>query len=205
MRIVALTAFRGTLTLILAATPAAAQQPSTPSTVPARSELLDRVRQGGLVVACRHALTDHSRQDIRPIDTTDRSKQRNLTDRGRAQAESLGLAIRAARVPVGEVFTSPMYRTRESGELAFGRVITTPLLWDGQEHRGTYSALFHAPVVGGANRFLISHQAVISTIPGRRGALAEGDCVVLEPAGDGKVNILGVLKPADWRSGDEGR
>jgi hypothetical protein len=187
--------------VLVAASPSGAQT-AADSVMPDGRALIERLRVGGLVLACRHTETDRSRPDARPIEFADRSKQRNLTDRGRAQAEALGRDVRAAGVPIGEVFTSPMYRTRETAESAFGRVVITPLLWEGNNHGGQFSPLFYHDVLPGSNRVLMTHQGVLNAIPGhKRGGLAEGDCLVLAPAGDQKVTVLGALKPADWQQG----
>ncbi|MBC8086471.1 MAG: histidine phosphatase family protein [Phycisphaerae bacterium] len=189
--------------MLLCYTPAAlgAQQTTNDSAALGSRALIQRLQAGGLVLACRHAETDRSRPDVRPIDFADRSKQRNITERGRAQAEALGRDIKALGIPVGDVFTSPMYRTRESAEYAFGRVVITPNLWEGDNHGGQFSPLFYKEVLAGSNRVLMTHQGVLSTIPGfRQGSLAEGDCAALLPGTEPKVTILGLLKPADWQA-----
>ena len=47
----------------------------------------------------------------------DCATQRNLTDAGRAEARAIGAAIRALRIPVGDVLASPYCRTMETGTL----------------------------------------------------------------------------------------
>ena len=199
--------YLGLLALLCAPAVSHAQQHQPPAAPPGIDSaltaplLLGRLRQGGLVLACRHAITDRSKPDAQPIDVTDRSRQRNLSDLGREQAEALGRNVRAAAIPIGEVFSSPMYRARETAETAFGRVVLTSLLWEGQDHRGQFSHLFFSPVTAGANRVLVTHQAMLSAIPGRRqNGVEEGDCYVLAPTADQKVIVLGVLKPSDWRT-----
>jgi broad specificity phosphatase PhoE len=88
---------------------------------PARSAdpLVTALQRGGHTLVLRHARTDA---------TTDRrerlgscAQQRNLTAAGREQARAMGRAIRELRIPLGDVRASPLCRTRETAELAFGR------------------------------------------------------------------------------------
>ena len=50
----------------------------------------------------------------------DRAGQRNLSAMGIAQAKALGNAFRTLHIPMGEILTSPVFRARDTGELAFG-------------------------------------------------------------------------------------
>src|SRR5688572_25163942 len=65
-----------------ATTPASTPVPSGP----AADALVGRLRAGGLILYFRHAITDQSRQDDPSPDLSDRTTQRNLSDRGRQQA-----------------------------------------------------------------------------------------------------------------------
>ena len=99
--------------MIGTATPAAAQ-------APAGAQLLAALRAGGYVIYFRHADTDHSRQDQRPVSFDDCATQRQLSDKGRANSRAIGEAIRALDVPIGSVLASPLCRTVETAMLAFG-------------------------------------------------------------------------------------
>ena len=66
----------------------------------------------------RHAETDYSQIDTGRLD--DRAGQRNLSEAGRAQARELGAAFEALDIEFAHVRTSPVYRARDTAELAFG-------------------------------------------------------------------------------------
>src|SRR4029077_7982084 len=62
----------------------------------------------------------------------DIAKQRNLNENGKQLAKSFGVAIRAAGVPVGEVYTSQFNRAYETAVLAgFNDIETTADLSEG--------------------------------------------------------------------------
>src|ERR1700731_552083 len=76
---------------------------STPS--PA-ADWVAAVRAGGHVVGIRHGATRTPQPDVDPLNLRDTSKQRQLTDEGRAQAKSIGESMRKLKIPVGQVQTS---------------------------------------------------------------------------------------------------
>lgn len=73
---------------------------------------------GGHVAVMRHSITDRSQRDTG--DLSNRAGQRNLSEAGRAQAMRIGRAVAALNIPIGEVLTSPVFRARDTAELAFG-------------------------------------------------------------------------------------
>jgi len=103
---------------VAAIAPAEAQQTRPPAMT--GMDLLTALRGGGLILYFRHADTDFKQTDARPVNLADCSRQRNLTDRGREHARSIGAAIPALAIPIGQVLASPMCRTVDTAELAFG-------------------------------------------------------------------------------------
>ncbi|HEY8359153.1 MAG TPA: histidine phosphatase family protein [Ramlibacter sp.] len=76
---------------------------------------------GGQVVMVRHALTDPGVGDPEGMKLEDCATQRNLNDKGRAEAARLAEALRSRRVPVAGVLSSPWCRALESAKLVTGR------------------------------------------------------------------------------------
>jgi phosphohistidine phosphatase SixA len=161
--------------------------------------LLAALRAGGLVLACRHAITPDGVSDQ---SETDRALQRNLSEEGRRQAIAIGRAVRAAGVKICPVFSSPMFRTRETASLAFGdsAVVVTPLLRREPALR-ELMRLF----LGGApekhNRVLMTHQGTLYRVLTmfRRPEIREGDCVVLRPdVESGTFEVIAKLGLEDW-------
>lgn len=180
------------LAVTAVASPAAAQE-RLPGMSPA---LLEDLRDGGLVLACRHAATDYSRQDARRVDFDDPTTQRVLSPAGERQAEELGRQLRRLRVPVGEVLASPYQRTFRSAELMFGRATVESALFGSRSRDRTLLLLTSAPDPG-TNRVLVTHQGLLYRMLSRpRGSIGESDCLVLRPRD--RPDILAQVTPEDW-------
>jgi len=87
---------------------------------PAEEPQWQRLRRGGLVLLMRHAQTEPGLGDPPGLRLDDCATQRNLSDAGRDHARRVGERLRAERVPVAQVFSSPWCRCRETATLAFG-------------------------------------------------------------------------------------
>jgi phosphohistidine phosphatase SixA len=161
--------------------------------------MLAALRAGGLVLACRHGITPDGVQDE---SETDRARQRNLSEEGRQQARAIGRAVRAARVGICPVFSSPIYRARETAELAFGdTAIVVSRLLRGNQPRDELMALFLEDPPEGQNKVLMTHQGTLYPIftMFRRPEIREGDCVVLRPNfAAGTFEVVGKLGLEDW-------
>ena len=70
------------------------------------STLAQALQRGGLVLAIRHAATDHSMEDQPRVVLSDCRTQRNLSGEGRAQARTIRRGVRQAP-------TSDRHRARE--------------------------------------------------------------------------------------------
>jgi phosphohistidine phosphatase SixA len=93
----------------------------------AAAALVGALRAGGVVAVMRHGITDRTQSDRG--DLADRASQRNLSEAGRAQSLRTGRAVAALGIPLGEVLTSPVFRARDTAELAFGaRAEVEPML-----------------------------------------------------------------------------
>jgi len=77
------------VTLIIAVTPAAADA----------SAAWDALRKGGHVALTRHADAPGGAGDPAGLELDDCSTQRNLSERGRAEAVAMGTQIRARQLP----------------------------------------------------------------------------------------------------------
>ena len=183
------------------------------------SALLERLQLGGLIIVFRHGATE-SNPD-RPVSTRvgsselypgsakerqaayfDCERQRVLSDKGREDLRKIAAAIRKIGFLVGDVFASPMCRTRESAWLLFGQVKPAEALM------GPESAerirLFTTMPIDKTNRILVSHSQVISGIlstpehPVDRGFVGVSHCLVFEPDGNGETSLLTMLSPGDW-------
>jgi phosphohistidine phosphatase SixA len=171
---------------------------------PRGAELVERLRKGGLVLFFRHADTRGMPCD-RSFRVGDREGQRNISSDGREQSLRIGQVLRELRVPIAlPVFAGPVYRARDTAELAFGTAnveVTESLLaddysgarldWVLAEHR----RLFSAPVKAGTNRVLVGHRTPAIMVLGQTvggKAFPEGSALVIEPGQSG-ARVLGIL------------
>jgi phosphohistidine phosphatase SixA len=86
------------------------------------------LQSGGKIVFIRHAVTDPGIGDPPGFLLADCRTQRNLSSRGRADAERLGAAFRARQVPVHAVLSSRWCRCLDTAKLAFGKADAAPML-----------------------------------------------------------------------------
>jgi phosphohistidine phosphatase SixA len=162
--------------------------------------LLRTLREGGHVLVFRHAITES---------TTDRREflrscelQRNLSEEGRAQAREIGEAIRALKIPIGDVRSSPMCRTRDTARLAFGRatldrdlvspgVIGTAA--DDERRAVALRVMVEDPPPAGENSVIVTHTGNIGAALGEE-TIDEGEALVYGEGG----KLVGRVPAERW-------
>ena len=166
--------------------------------------LLRQLREGGYVLYMRHASTDFGQNDANMKSYEDCANQRNLTDKGRAEARAVREHIRRLGIPIGAVLASPFCRTMETARLAFGSA--EPM----QEVRGGPSRtedpkryeglrkLLSTPPSPGSNTVISSHGNPFHAVAGPP-YLAEGEMAVVRPQGDSRFAIVGKIRLEDWQ------
>ncbi|HEX6136499.1 MAG TPA: histidine phosphatase family protein [Casimicrobiaceae bacterium] len=160
--------------------------------------------RGGYVLYFRHAATDFGQNDERMTTFEDCTQQRNLTERGRAEARAIGAEMRRLKVPIADVLASPFCRTRESAELIFGRarvdarVRGGPASPDDPQRYAALRALLSTPIEAGANLAIVSHGNPFRAVAGPP-YLAEGEAAVVEPLGAQGFRIVARITKDGWR------
>jgi phosphohistidine phosphatase SixA len=193
-----LTSVAAVALMIGTAMPAAAQ-------ALAGAELLAALRAGGYVIYFRHADTDHSRQDQRPVNLDDCATQRLLSDKGRANSRAIGEAIRVLDVPIGSVLASPLCRTVETAMLAFGFAEKSMATRDGGPgpvgSPGRFAALrglLSTAPPPGKNTAIVGHGYPYYSLTHKGQMLEEGEAAIVRPHGTSfeEVARLGLK---EWR------
>lgn len=174
---------------------------------PGTRSVLAVLRTGGFVLYLRHGTTDNSRPDRFPsVDLDDCATQRPLTEEGRQLAAQVGRAMRAAQIPIGDIFISPMCRVKDTTAAAFpGRDATldmnlmyTANLTTAQKvpilERTRW--LVSEPVTPGANRLLVAHGPNLMDLMGY--FPKEGTLVVFRPRGQGRFDYVASFAPGLW-------
>jgi len=164
------------------------QRSSLPSRELAPAQLLAELRKGGYILYFRHVATDFNQNDERMKSFEDCTNQRNLIDRGRADARAAAATIRHLGIPVERVLASPFCRTVDTAQLLSGRAEKM------QEVRGGPSApadaeryaalrrILATPISSGANLAVVSHGNPFYSVAGPP-FLAEGEAAVIRPLG----------------------
>jgi phosphohistidine phosphatase SixA len=166
---------------------------------PARGIAL--MQAGGLNLYMRHAITDRTQRDTGR--RGDRAGQRNLDERGRAQAAALGEAFRKLNVSVSWVASSEVFRARDTAEIAFGVANITvidALIADDYTPRdpmadamGVRQLLNRTPASG--NAMFVGHIIPFGLIMGRsfsQSGFAEGAVALVKPSGE-RPELIGVI------------
>lgn len=178
----------------------AAQSPTLAGTA-----LVNALREGGLILYFRHASTDFGQNDDQMSGYEDCAKQRNLTDRGRAEAREIGVSLKRLELPVGDVLASPFCRTMETARLIFGTATASsavrggPARPESEERYAALRKLLSTPPRAGTDLAIVSHGNPFNAVVGAP-YLAEGEAAVIRPLGaQGFVVIARVPKNA-WDS-----
>jgi bisphosphoglycerate-dependent phosphoglycerate mutase len=79
------------------------------------------LRGGGYVIVFRHGATHPDQADTDPLNLDNVAKQRQLNDKGRADAKAVGEAFRAAGMPIGKSYSSRFHRAVETARLIGGK------------------------------------------------------------------------------------
>ena len=162
---------------------------------------IDAARKGGVVIACRHGITNQSDpEDETTLLYDEPSTQRRLSAAGERQGQEVGLAMRELGIRFAEVIASPMQRARRTAELMGGEA-RLDSLWhtrgDNYEpKRVARRAVLSQPVSNG-NRLIVSHVGTLTSVLQFRGSMAEGDCAVVRPLGD-RYEVIGLVPWRAW-------
>ena len=160
-----------------------------------------RLREGGHVILVRHASTVPGVGDPANFKLGDCATQRNLSEEGRAEARRLGARIKAERVPIGAVYTSPWCRCRETATLAFGKAEDwEPLssFFDFPHREPDDTESVKKRIAGysrrpkGANVVMVTHNVNIAALT--RLSVAQAEMVVVRPDGCCGLKVVGRVR-----------
>jgi broad specificity phosphatase PhoE len=194
--------------LLLALAPLAA---SVQAEVPESSALLAALRGGGCVVVVRHGATNADQDDTDPLHVDqpgNEAKQRQLSDKGRADARAWRAAFAKIGIPVGQVYSSHFARARETARLAFGEPAPTFDLTDGgrlvsreetNRRAAALKKMAATPPQAGTNTLLVTHKQNVIDAFGRDWLdVKEGEASVFRPDGQGGTRLIGRVGSEQW-------
>jgi phosphohistidine phosphatase SixA len=160
------------------------------------------LKQPGAIVLFRHA-TAPGTGDPSGFVLGDCATQRNLDEKGRAEAHALGKAFRARGIAVGRVLSSQWCRARETAELAFpGQVVEEPAFnsfFGNRADEPAASARARQILMewqGPGVLVAVTHQVNISALTGIAPRSGEG---IIVRMGQGEAEVLGRLPPSQYQ------
>lgn len=169
--------------------------------------LTDALRKGGYVLLMRHASSP--RTPPKQANPDNKNAERQLDDEGRATAQQMGEAIRALKIPIGDVLSSPTYRALETVRYAkFGDPKTFAELGDAgrsmqSDDTGARAAWLREQLTkqprAGTNTVIVTHLPNILEALGRDGSnLVDSETLVIKTGGEPAV--IARVKGNEWGS-----
>jgi phosphohistidine phosphatase SixA len=171
------------------------------------NELVKALQSGGYVLVMRHASSPREAPSAEIANADNTKLERQLDEAGRRGATAMGQTIRALRIPIGVVLTSPTYRAMETVRLArLDAPTTVNELGDGgqsmqgiSETQARWLRTRVAEVPGSGNTILVTHQPNLSrAFPDWGATMADGETVVIRPDGKGGIHVIGRIPIGDW-------
>ena len=174
-------------------------------------EVLTALRGGGHVILVRHGATHPDQADTNPLHLDNVGRQRQLTEKGRAQARALGASLKGAGVKLDTVYSSRFQRAVETARLIAGKeprallditeggLVVSPN--ENARRAQALRALLGKPPTPGTNTLVVSHKPNILDALGRNWfEIKEGEASIFRPAGDGTYALVGRVLIDDWAS-----
>ena len=180
-----------------------------PAIAAAPAGLTDQLRQGGYVLLMRHASSPATPPDAATADPENPQHERQLDDKGKANAKAMGAAFKTLQIPVSQVFSSPTFRARQMVKLAgFGTPKLVQELGD-QGHSmerisGASPAEWLKNAVAkkpapGRNTILVTHLPnIAAAFPDQAQGLADGETLVFKPDGQGHATLVAKVGIEEW-------
>jgi phosphohistidine phosphatase SixA len=197
--------FAALLVVAVAAGPAKANDPQ--GAVPL-------LKQGGYVVVFRHGATDESQKDVYPFRFEDMKAQRQLNEKGRETARTIGASLKELGIPIGEIYTSRLNRAVETGKL-IGAHDVTPKDELTDSGAGSASSMANpegnneklgralrelalSKATANANLLIVTHKTNVTDAFGKTYAdIQEGEALVFRPT-KSALEFVARVKADDW-------
>ena len=176
---------------------------------PSAAELAVSLRQGGYVLVMRHTSSPTALPEKSSAAPGNDKLERQLDAKGQETARAMGEAIKALRIPIAEVLSSPTYRARETVRFAaFGNPKTFDELGDGGQGMAVQSPAAAAAWLrakaaeaprAGANVLIVTHAPNIQGAFGQSAdGIADGETMVFRPDGKGGFTLVARVKIENW-------
>lgn len=168
--------------------------------------LVASLTRGGYVLVMRHASSPGEAPDRQAANSDNVGLERQLDEVGRAGSSAMGDALRALKIPVGDVLSSPAYRALETARFArLANPRPHPELGDrGQSMQGATEAdgawlrERARRLPKGTNTIIVTHMPNIARAFPEWGAVDQGEVVVVGSDGAGEARAVGRIRIDEW-------
>ncbi len=187
---------------------------ASPAQTLSRQPLVDALRHGGYVIVMRHASSPLQPPDKKDAAPGNVKPERQLDETGRATAAAMGKALRALKIPVGEVLSSPTWRALETIRLEqWPNPKPVPELGDngrsmqgGTEAQAVWLRKRVTEFPSGTNTVLVTHLPNIrGAFPQLASGMKDGESLIFAPDGKGGARMLARVKIEDWPGLENGK
>jgi phosphohistidine phosphatase SixA len=174
-------------------------------TPPEVMQLVEMMQKGGYTIFFRHERTGMTEiiRDRLPYDLTNCDGQRMLSPAGIASSQEVGQAFRILNIPIEQVLSSPICRSKDTAKFAFQDFkVTNQLMVQNEALKRTkdnvnqdFTAIVNQPHSPNQNLILVGHLGNVlplNVMP------SEGEAIVLKPDGKGGIAVVGRMIAAHW-------
>jgi phosphohistidine phosphatase SixA len=173
------------------------------------AEILKALRSGGYVILVRHGATHADQADTDPLNLDNVAKQRQLNDKGRADAKAVGDVFKAEGVAIGKAYSSRFFRAVETARLIGGKEpeATADVSEGGQvvtpneNNRRTQALrkMLGTMPAPGTNTLIVTHKPNVLDALGKDWfEIKEGEASIFKPDGAGKYTLVGRVQIGQW-------
>ena len=168
------------------------------------AQLVSALQSGGHIIYMRHSITEHALENKVTEVLGDCSQQRNLSAEGRALATIIGNAMTQLAIPIGQVYSSPYCRAKDTADLTFKQFdVVSDLAFSFRkgEHESRQlgeklRAMMLKTTLTADNTVFVGHTSNL------RDGLGiwpkpEGVWVIFKKTEQG-INYLGMIRPLEW-------
>jgi broad specificity phosphatase PhoE len=171
-------------------------------------DLADALRAGGYFIVLRHGATLPDQVEMEAVHPDTVSAQRQLNDKGKAQAKAFGDALRQIGVPVGAVYTSLLDRAYQTAVLAgFTNIEKTADLAEsgaavspdeGSRRAEAFRKLLATPPKPGTNTVLVTHKPnIVDALGNDWSDVREGEASIFHPE-NGTAKLVARVQMDEW-------
>ncbi len=167
-------------------------------TFAAEDPLWAQLKKGGYIILMRNTVVDEGLGDPKGYKVADCATQLNLNEKSRAEAKKIGEEFKKRKIPIKQVLTSALCRTKETAQLAFGKAdVWEPLnsFYDKPDRKSEQTRMLHQRMenvpTDGTNLVLVTHGYNIVSATGLNPD--PGDMLIITPAFRVGYKIIGEL------------